>query len=217
MHLLCPRTARQSRDCLRVRVLHSCTAIFAPAALFPGISRRCTGRCVRLRQRSPRYRHIRFNRECHPSWHLRRLASRRYASHRNPTASAQAVCHPLSGGSVACLVSACASLHAGDRALCAVIAFQCSAVQLIAVQCLPIRFAPRFGIAFSLCKARPESRPLLTIGASAFACADSHKEPDRRIARADEERQRGAGDVERGGVVQTPQMCEDMVTGGIPP
>ena len=111
-------------------------AIFAPSALFPGISRRCTGRCVRLRLRSPRYRRIRFNRECHPSWHLRRLASRRYASHRNPTASAQAVCHPLSGGSVACLVSACASLHAGDRALCAVIAFQCFAVQLIAVQCL---------------------------------------------------------------------------------
>ena len=111
-------------------------AIFAPSALFPGISRRCTGRCVRLRLRSPRYRRIRFNRECHPSWHLRRLASRRYASHRNPTASAQAVCHPLSGGSVACLVSACASLHAGDRALCAVIAFQCSAVQQIAVPCL---------------------------------------------------------------------------------
>ena len=125
MHLLCPRTARQSRDCLRVRVLLSCTAIFAPSALFPGISRRCTGRCVRLRLRSPRYRRIRFNRECHPSWHLRRLASRRYASHRNPTASAQAVCHPLSGGSVACLVSACASLHAGDCALCAVIAVQC--------------------------------------------------------------------------------------------
>ena len=113
--------------------LHS---IFAPSALFPGISRRCTWRCIRLRLRSSRYRRIRFNRECHPSWHLRRLASRRYASHRNPTASAQAVCHPLSGGSVACLVSACASLHAGDRALCAVIAFQCSAVQQIAVQCL---------------------------------------------------------------------------------
>ena len=89
-------------------------------------------------------RRIRFNRECHPSWHLRRLASRRYASHRNPTASAQAVCHPLSGGSVACLVFACASLHAGDRALCAVIAFQCFAVQLIAVQCLQ----------FVLCRAR---------------------------------------------------------------
>ena len=135
-HLPCPRTARQSRDCLRVRVLHSCTAIFAPSALFPGISRRCTGRCVRLRLRSSRYRRIRFNRECHPSWHLRRLATRRYASHRNPTASAQAVCHPLSGGSVACLVSACASLHAGDRALCAVIAVQRFAVQPIAVQCL---------------------------------------------------------------------------------
>ena len=25
------------------------------------------------------------------------------------------------------------------------------------------------------------------------------------------------GDVERGGIVQTPQMCADMVTGGIPP
>ena len=107
-------------------------AIFAPSALFPGISRRCTGRCVRLRLRSPRYRRIRFNRECHPSWHLRQLASRRYASHRNPTASAQAVCHSLSGGSIACLVSACASLHAGDRDLCAVISVQCFAVQPIA-------------------------------------------------------------------------------------
>ena len=132
-HPFSPRTARQSQDCLRVRVRYGCTAIFAPSALFSGISRRCTGRYVRLRLRSPRYRRIRFNRECHPSWHLRRLASRRYASHRNPTASAQAVCHPLSGGSVACLVSACASLHAGDRALCAVIAFQCFTVQLIAV------------------------------------------------------------------------------------
>ena len=141
-------------------------AILAPSALFPGISRRCTGRCVRLRLRSPRYRRIRFNRECHPSWHLRRLASRRYASHRNPTASAQAVCHPLSGGSVACLVSACASLHAGDRALCAVIAFQCSAVQQIAVQCLAIHFALRLEIAFPLCKARPESQVLLPIGAT---------------------------------------------------
>ena len=84
-------------------------AIFAPSALFPGISRRCTGRCVRLRLRSSRYRRIRFNRECHPSWHLRQLATRRYASHRNLSASAQAVCHPLSGGSVACLV--CASPH----------------------------------------------------------------------------------------------------------
>ena len=176
MHLLCPRTARQSRDCLRVRVLHSCTAIFAPSALFPGISRRCTGRCVRLRLRSSRYRRIRFNRECHPSWHLRRLASRRYASHRNPTASAQAVCHPLSGGSVACLVSACASLHAGDRALCAVIAFQCFAVQLIAVQCLQFVLCRarrgllcnggRSGIALRspncLCKAMPESQVLLS-------------------------------------------------------
>ena len=164
-------------------------AIFAPSALFPGISRRCTGRCVRLRLRSPRYRRIRFNRECHPSWHLRRLASRRYASHRNPTASAQAVCHPLSGGSVACLVFACASLHAGDRALCAVIAFQCSAVQLIAVQCLPIRFALSFEIAFSLCKAKPESRPLLPIGASNKACADSRKGSDRQLARADAKHQ----------------------------
>ena len=85
-------------------------AICTPSALFPGISRRCTGRYARLRLRSSRYRRIRFNRECHPPWHLRQLASRRYASHRNLSASAQAVCHPLSGGSVACLVSACASL-----------------------------------------------------------------------------------------------------------
>ena len=85
-------------------------AIYTPSALFPGISRRCTGRCVRLRLRSPRYHRIRLNRECHPSWHLRQLATRRYASHRNLSASAQAVCHPLSGGSVACLVSAYASL-----------------------------------------------------------------------------------------------------------
>ena len=48
----------------------------------------------------------------------------------------KAVCHPLSGGSVASLVSACASLHAGDRALCAVIACQCFAFQRNTVQCL---------------------------------------------------------------------------------
>ena len=80
-----------------------------------------------------------------------------------------------------------------------------------------IRFALSFEIAFSLCKVKPERPPLLPIGASDNACADSQKGSDRQLARADEERQRGAGDVERGGVVQTPQMCEDMVTGGIPP
>ena len=74
-----------------------------------------------------------------------------------------------------------ASLHAGDRAFCAVIACQCSAVQQIAVQCLPIRFA----IAFFLCKARPESQTLLPIGASSKACADSRKGSDRQLARAD--------------------------------
>ena len=52
-------------------------------------------------------------------------------------------------------------------------------------------------------KARPERRVLLTIGASGNACADSHKGSDRRIARADAEHQRGAGDVERGGIGQT--------------
>ena len=40
-----------------------------------------------------------------------------------------------------------------------------------------------------LCKARPESQVLLTIGASDKACAESQKGPDRRIARVDEERQ----------------------------
>ena len=164
-------------------------AIFAPSALFPGISRRCTGRCVRLRLRSPRYRRIRFNRECHPSWHLRQLASRRYASHRNPTASAQAVCHPLSGGSVACLVSACASLHAGDRDLCAVISVQCFAVQPIAGRCL--QFALHCALkSHSLCARQGmKAKCCSPIGASDNACADSHKEPDRRIARADAEHQ----------------------------
>ena len=67
----------------------------------------------------------------------------------------------------------------GDRGLCVV----------IAVQCLPIHFALRFEIAFSLCKARPESQTLLPIGASSKACADSRKEPDRQLARADAEHQ----------------------------
>ena len=35
MHLLCPRTARQSRDCLRVRVLHSCTPSSRRQPCFP--------------------------------------------------------------------------------------------------------------------------------------------------------------------------------------
>ena len=109
MHLLCPRTARQSGDCLRVRVLHSCTAIFAPSALFPGISRRCTGRSVRLRLRSPRF-------ASHPP--LPQMASGKASAAAciAPLCVAsqsihicQAVCHPLSGGSVACLV--CASPH----------------------------------------------------------------------------------------------------------
>ena len=45
-HPFSPRTARQSRDCLRMRVRYGCTAIFTPSALFPGISRRCTWRSV---------------------------------------------------------------------------------------------------------------------------------------------------------------------------
>ena len=45
-HPFSPRTALQSRDCLRVRVRRGCTAIFPPSALFPGISRRCTWRSV---------------------------------------------------------------------------------------------------------------------------------------------------------------------------
>ena len=45
-HPFSPRTARQSRDCLRVRVRRGCTAVFTPSALFPGISRRCTWRSV---------------------------------------------------------------------------------------------------------------------------------------------------------------------------
>ena len=47
----------------------------------------------------------------------------------------QAVCHPLSGGSVACLVCASPHFTQADRALCAVIA-----CQRIAVLCLAIHF-----------------------------------------------------------------------------
>ena len=59
VHPPSPRTAPQSRDCHRVRVRHGCTAIFTPSALFPGISRGCTGRFLcsvraqRRRSRSP--------------------------------------------------------------------------------------------------------------------------------------------------------------------
>ena len=42
-----PRTAPQSQDCHQVRVRHGCTAIFTPSALFPGVSRGCTGRFLR--------------------------------------------------------------------------------------------------------------------------------------------------------------------------
>ena len=111
-----------------------------------------------------------------------------------------------------------ASLHAGDRAFCAVIAFQCSAVQQIAVQCLPIRFALLFEIAFSLCKVRSESQLLHPIGASANRLRRfSERIGSTTSAGKTRSISRGAGDVERGGIVQTPQMCVDMVTGGIPP
>ena len=69
----------------------------------------------------------------------------------------------------------------------------------------------------AMCKAMPESQVLLTIGAS------NKLAPILTKNRIDNERgrtrsiSRGAGDVEGGGIVQTPQMCEDMVTGGIPP
>ena len=46
-HPFSPRTAPQSRDCHRVRVRRGCTAISAPSALSPGISRRCTWRSDR--------------------------------------------------------------------------------------------------------------------------------------------------------------------------
>ena len=153
----------KSRDCLRVRVLHSCTAIFAPSALFPGISRRCTWRCVRLRLRSSRYRRIRFNRECHPSWHLRRLATRRYASHRNPTASAQAVCHPLSGGSVACLVSASPHFTQATAPYARSLPCQCFAVQPIAGRCLQfaLRRALRGECAMKVFQALPCTLPIV--------------------------------------------------------
>ena len=90
MHLLCPRTARQSRDCLRVRVRRGCAAVFTPSALFPGISRGCTWRSVRRQFRSSRFCRIRFNRATRSAWHLRYLALRRDASLRNLSASAQA-------------------------------------------------------------------------------------------------------------------------------
>ena len=52
-----------------------------------------------------------------------------------------------------------------------------------------IPFALRLEIIFPLRKAMPESPPLLSIGASDEACADSQKGPDRQLARVDEERQ----------------------------
>ena len=57
-----------------------------------------------------------------------------------------------------------------------------------------IPFALRLEIIFPLRKARPDRQVLHTIGASDKACADSHKKPDRQLARADEEyHPRGAG------------------------
>ena len=55
-HPFSPRTAQQSLDWLWVRVRRGCTAIFAPSALFPGISRRCTWRSVASTQAQRRYR-----------------------------------------------------------------------------------------------------------------------------------------------------------------
>ena len=89
-HSLCPRHARQSLDCLRWRVLRACSTITAPSALFPGISRGCTGRSVRRQFRSSRFCRIRFNRAIRSAWHLRHLALRRCASLCNISASAQA-------------------------------------------------------------------------------------------------------------------------------
>ena len=76
---------------------------------------------------------------------------------------------------------------------------------------------PKLFTLTAMCKARAESQVLLTIGAS------SRLAPILEKNRIDNSRgrtrsiSRGAGDVEGGGIVQTPQMCADMVTGGIPP
>ena len=81
-----------------------------------------------------------------------------------------------------------------------------------------IRFALSFEIAFSLCKAKPERQVLLPIGASANRLRRfSERIGSTTSAGKTRSISRGAGDVERGGIVQTLQMCVDMVTGGIPP
>ena len=84
------RISRQSRDCLRVRVRRGCAAVFTPSALFPGISRRCTGAFRSAAIPLVALCRIRFNRATRSAWHLRYLALRRDASLRNLSASAQA-------------------------------------------------------------------------------------------------------------------------------
>ena len=67
-------------------------------------------------------------------------------------------------------------------------------------------------------KAKPESQALLSIGASVdrlrrfseWIGSTTSAGGERSISQV-------AGDFEGGGIVQAPQMCVDMVTGGIPP
>ena len=67
-------------------------------------------------------------------------------------------------------------------------------------------------------QSKPESQALLTIGASVNRLRRfSERIGSTTSAGKTRSISRGAGDVERGGIVQTPQMCVDMVTGGIPP
>jgi hypothetical protein len=67
-------------------------------------------------------------------------------------------------------------------------------------------------------QSKPESQALLTIGAS----VDRLRRFSERIgsttsAGGKRSISQVAGDFEGGGIVQAPQMCVDMVTGGIPP
>ena len=120
--------SRQSRDCLRGRVLRGCTAIRAPSALVPGISRGCTFACFGSRCASTPPPQIRLPLRCaiHPRMRLawlgrdapvalqRRLAAHVASQHRirsGPVAVAPRPCTlfvAYPGSLVAAQASACA-------------------------------------------------------------------------------------------------------------
>ena len=64
MHLLCPRTARQSRDCLRVRVLHSCTPSSRRQPCFPAFPAVARGALSLRFARSARHLAVTSLRSC---------------------------------------------------------------------------------------------------------------------------------------------------------